>query len=77
MLGGKNVTCKFSMHKHSFAWDELESLPRDQVAALAIVCFAISEINVFRRIYMFGGLADSDDEDIRAAIIIQKLTILR
>jgi hypothetical protein len=59
------------------SWDEIETLPPDQRAALGIICFAFSEINALMRMYAFSQRSLSGDEAIDMAVIIQNNVLLR
>ncbi len=67
------------LEEFRISWEELRKLPDDQLAAFGLVCFAISEINVLKRLYLFSG-HDYDPvgiDEIGFAALSQRLVLLR
>jgi len=66
-----------SLYKLPLSWMEVQKLPQDQQAALAITNFAASEVNTLQRLFVFSAHRVTDDNDINAAIMIQRFSVLR
>lgn len=56
---------------------DLEDLHEDLSAALAVTCYAVSEINTLMRLYIFSSHQVIDNEVIDAASMIQRGVLLR
>ena len=57
--------------------EELKKLPEDQQAIIAILCFAVSEVNSLARLYIFNSHDLVGEDAIDSAAFIQRLLLLR
>lgn len=58
-------------------WKHLDALSVDQKAALAIVCFAVTEVNSLSRLYLFSQHPHAGEDAIDFAIMAQTNSLLR
>jgi hypothetical protein len=56
---------------------ELSPLSKSEKAALAVLCFVVSELNVLRKVSLFSMFSDEMPKDVRPAAAIQRNLFLR
>lgn len=63
--------------EYQVSWKQLRRLPDEHVAAVAILCFSVSEVNALARIYLASNHTMIDEKAINSAIAIQQMLIIR
>lgn len=65
------------LHVYKLKWSELTSLTSDEKAALSILSFVVSEVNVLKKLTLFAMFDHDEQSDVAPAIVIQRNLILR
>lgn len=65
------------LSKFKLTADEFKSLDKETRAVVALSCFAVTELNIFSKIYIFGAPEIDDQTDIDIINYIQRHSILR
>ena len=58
-------------------WSELQELPDDHLAAVAVLNYAVSETNALRKIYLCQDHDAVDEKAIASAINIHRFLVTR
>jgi len=66
-----------SLQQFDLTADQFRQLPEDQQAVIAVLTYAVSELNALRRVFLSQRLALTEEVAINSAIKIQHFTILR
>jgi len=68
---------RIDLAEYELTWSELESLPKDHIALFSVLSYALSEINVFRKLYVSVAHPYIQVQTIDSANNINKFALLR
>ena len=65
------------LYEYVVPFEDFKKLDENSQSLIAISCYAVTEINVFAKLYIFGALELLGDDPLEVMNMIQRLTILR
>ncbi len=66
-----------NIDEYALNWSDLKGLTEDEKAFVALSCYAVTELNVLSRVYLFSSHIPNGNEIIDAAIQAQRFVLLR